>query len=155
MTKPAFCLENDESRAELNDLAKSLDAASLACPVGEKLTVATSLCHLAFWDQRAINQLRRWQRTGEVNALGLDSNTVDSINDALNVIAAEVPGEAVVALAVKSAAEVDALIEGLDQAMIDSIGQAGLERYLRRSIHRREHLRSIRSALDARRANPA
>ena len=149
MANRAFSLENDSTRAELSGLLSGLDAASLNRRIGSTWTIGTSLCHLAFWDQRALFQLKHWQKTGTVETAQLDSQSIDSINQALNMIALEVPGEAAIALALESAAAVDAFVAGIDAELEERIRAAGFERYLRRSLHRRDHLQRIRAALDA------
>jgi hypothetical protein len=73
---------------------------------------------------------------------------VASINEAVNMIALRIPAPAAIALAVESAAAVDTLIGTIDEELAERIIAAGFERYLRRSCHRREHLRRIRRALD-------
>jgi hypothetical protein len=55
MVRTDLCLDNDASRAELTEIAIRLDAASAAYSVGLNWTVATSFCHLAFWDRRAFS----------------------------------------------------------------------------------------------------
>jgi len=144
-----LCLDNDAARAELKEIANRLDAGSVTCSIGSTWTVATSLCHLAFWDQRALFQLKEWQKGGSVEAVRLDSQTVDSINEAVNMIAEQVPGPAAIAFALNSAAAVDAFIATIGEELANRITAAGFERYLRRSLHRREHIRRIRRALDA------
>jgi hypothetical protein len=149
MANTDLCLDNAAARAELMEVATSLDAASAAYSVGSTWTVATSLCHLAFWDRRALFQLKRWQESGSIEAVRLDPQSVASINDAVNMIALQIPAPAAIALAVESAAAVDAFIVTIDEELAERITAAGFERYLRRSLHRREHLRRIRRALAA------
>ena len=149
MANVDLCLDNDASRAELKELADRLDAGSVTCSIDSTWTVATSLCHLAFWDQRAFFQLKQWQKSGSVEAVRLDSQTVDSINEAVNMIALQVPGPAAIAFALNSADSVDAFVATIGEELADRITAAGFERYLRRSLHRREHIRKIRTALDA------
>src|SRR5262249_18487279 len=103
-----LCLDNDAARAELKQIADRLDAGSVTCSIGTTWTVATSLCHLAFWDQRALFQLKQWQKRGSVEAVRLNALTVDSINEAVNMMALQVPGPAAIAFALNSAAAVDA-----------------------------------------------
>ena len=142
-----WCLDNDAARSELTEIAARLDAASAAYSVGSTWTVATSLCHLAFWDRRALFQLKRWKESGSIEAVRLDPESVASINEALNMTALRIPAPAAIALAVQSAVAVDTFIVTIDEEFAERIIAAGFERYLRRSLHRREHLRKIRRAL--------
>ena len=149
MANTDLCLDNDAACAELTEIAARLDAASAAYSVGSTWTVATSFCHLAFWDLRALFELKRWQESGSIEAVRLDPQSVASINEAVNMIALQVPAPAAIALAVESAAAVDAFIVTMNEELAERITAAGFQRYLRRSLHRREHLRSIRRALAA------
>jgi hypothetical protein len=85
----------------------------------------------------------------ELEGVRLDSQAVDSINEAVNMIALQVPGPAAIALALNSAVAVDSFIAGIGEELADRITAAGFERYLRRSLHRREHIRKILRVLDA------
>lgn len=146
MTRTDICRENAEALAELKALAPMLDEADLARAVGS-WTVATSLCHVAFWDRRALAELSRWRTTGTAEAVRMDPRSVESINAAVNAIALAVPGPAALSLAVDAAETVDAFIASLGDALVGQIASAGFERYLRRSLHRREHIRAIREVL--------
>lgn len=148
MAKSDFCLENDAARAELSELAAKLDAASAARPVGSNWTVATVLCHLAFWDRRALSQLKRWQESGSIEATRPDPQSVASINEAVNTLALKMPAAAAIELALESATAVDNFVAAMDDAAAERLIAGGFERYLQRSLHRREHLRTIRGVLD-------
>ncbi len=149
MAHADVCLENDVARAELTEIASTLDTGSLTFPLGSTWTIATSFCHVAFWDKRALFLLKHWQKSGSVEQVRLDSQSVDSINEAVNMIALQVPGPAAIALALDSAAAVDGFIAEIGEELAERITAAGFDRYLRRSLHRREHVRAIRRALDA------
>ena len=56
----SFIAENEAARVELSELIARLDERAFHCPVGSGWTVSTSLCHLAFWDQRVLWLLREW-----------------------------------------------------------------------------------------------
>ena len=152
MAKADFVRENDAARTELNELVAGLDAASFSYPVGSGWTIASSLCHLAFWDQRALFLLQHWEKGGNVEMPPLDAQSVNSINQAVNLIGLNVPGPAAARLAADSAAAVDACVAGIGEELAGRIQAAGFERYLRRYLHRREHLGKMREALGARTA---
>ena len=50
------------------------------------------------------------------------------------MIALRIPAPAAIALAVESAADVDTFIVTIDEALVEKIIAAGVERYLRRSL---------------------
>ena len=137
-----FVQENEASRRELQALTASLTEADLARDLGNGWTVSTVLCHLAFWDRLVLRRVREWQRSG-FEAVRLAPSAVDSINEAAREVSRAVPGREAARMALESAEEVDALVERLSADLIDKIDAAGFERTLRRSIHRREHLRRI------------
>jgi len=143
------CLDKRRRTCELKEIANRLDAGSVTCSIGSTWTVATTLCHLAFWDQRSLFQLKQWQKSRSFEAARLDSQTVDSINEAVNLIALQVPGPAAIAFALNSTAAVDAFTATIGEELADKIRAAGFERYLRRSLHRREHIRKIHRGLEA------
>jgi hypothetical protein len=149
MTNVPISLENDAAREELKELGNRLDPEAYSYSMGSSWTLASSLCHLAFWDRRALFLLEQWEQSGTVETTRLESRSVDSINHAVNLIALQVPGPAAMSLALESAAAVDSFLETMKEELAEKIREAGFERFLRRSLHRREHLRKIYSVLDS------
>jgi hypothetical protein len=147
MSKEKILGENAASRQTLRELVGTLCENSYRRPIGTHWTVATTLCHLSFWDQRALSLLKFWASGGTVEMARLDGPSVESINQAVNWIALEVPGVAAGRMAVESADAVDAFIVQISDDVAQRIEAAGFERYLRRSLHRQEHLSKIRQAL--------
>lgn len=141
-----FVEENNTSRLELEQLIGRLDEGSFSLQVGSGWTVSTALCHLAFWDQRVLFVLKRWQTAG-FELSRLNPLSVDSINQAATVIAQAVPGPAAARLALASAAAVDSQVATTNDELAGRILSEGFERFLRRSVHRREHLQKIEKAL--------
>jgi hypothetical protein len=147
MPDRGFVRENDDARAELRELAERLDEPSLQITLSSGWTVAAALCHLAFWDQRAFFLLAEWERAGKLEPTRLSPQSIDSINHSVNAIAGAVAGRDAVRLALDSAAVVDAQVAGLGDKLVEDLFAAGLDRHLRRSLHRREHMQKIREAL--------
>jgi len=154
MSDRDYVRENEASRRELAELIARLEEPEFQCVVGSGWTVASLLCHLAFWDQRALFLLREWQR-GQFEPSQLGSQTVDSINEAAKAIGDAVPGPAAAKLAMESAAASDSVVAGITDEFAQRIVWAGYERYLRRYLHRREHLEKIKEALNKRPAGAA
>jgi hypothetical protein len=146
MNKRDFVEENETARLELRELIGRLDERSFKCAVESGWTVSTLLCHLAFWDQRVLFLLREWQN-GRPETSRLSVQSIDSINEAVKAISQAVPGPAAAKLALDSAAAVDSLVAEISDKWVDQIASAGFERFLRRSLHRREHLQKIEEAL--------
>ena len=146
MNSRDFAEENNASRLELGKLIERLDEPSLNIEVAPGWTVSTVLCHLAFWDQRVLF-LPKKGKTAGFEACGLTPLNVDSLNHAATSIARAVPGPPAVRLALSSAAAVDSAVAETGGELAGQILAAGCERFLRRSLHRREHLQKIEKVL--------
>jgi hypothetical protein len=149
MSHRDYVEENNASRLELAALIERLDERSFNREVGSGWTVSTVLCHLAFWDQRVLFVLRKWQSAG-FEPSRLTPLSVDSLNQAARAIAQAVPGPAAARLALASAAAVDSQVAETGDELASQILSAGYERFLRRSLHRREHLQKIEKVLAGR-----
>lgn len=143
-----FIRQNEASCAQLGQLVARLSERAFEHPVGSGWTMATLLCHLAFWDQRALFLLREWQ-AGRFEASRLSVQAVNSINEAAKAVSRVVPGPAAGQLALESAAAVDAELEKVSDELAEQMASSGFERLLNRSLHRLEHLRKIEKALES------
>jgi len=148
MANRNFIEDNDAARQELAEVISHLDERSFALSIGSAWTISSLLCHIAFWDQRVLDLLKQWQ-SGPFEPSWPSAQQIHSINAGVKAIALAVPGPAAAKLALDSAAAVDAEVSHLTDELAGNIASAGLERYLRRSLHRREHLQRIREALGA------
>ena len=147
MVDRSFVDENDAARVELSEFIAGLDERSFKCPVGSGWTISTCLCHLTFWDHRVLFLLNEWGRTGQLETSRLSSQSVNCINQAVNAISQAVPGAAAAKLALDGALAVDSQLASISDELIGQLVSAGFERYLKRSLHRREHLQKIKVAL--------
>jgi hypothetical protein len=109
MVDRSFVDENDAARVELSEFIAGLDERSFKCPVGSGWTISTCLCHLAFWDHRVLFLLNEWERTGQLERSRFSSQSVNSINQAVNAISQDVQGAAAAKLALDAALAVDSL----------------------------------------------
>jgi hypothetical protein len=91
--------------------------------------------------------LSEWERTGQLETSRLSSQSINSINQAVNAVSQAVPGAAAGKLALDSALAVDSRLASISDELISQLVSAGFERYLKRSLHRREHLQKIKAAL--------
>jgi hypothetical protein len=146
MNNREFVEENNTSRLELGELIGRLDERSYDIEAGSGWSVSTVLCHLAFWDQRVLFVLRKWKSAG-FEPSRLAPLSVDSINQAAATLAQAVPGHAAARLAIESAAAVDSQVAETSDELASQMISAGFERFLRRSLHRREHIQKIEKAL--------
>ena len=80
MVERPFIERNAVERARLEALVARLSNDDLARTLDGGWTVAAKLAHLAFWEQRALVLLAKWQREGAVRPSPVDE---DVVNDAL------------------------------------------------------------------------
>src|SRR5215207_5394545 len=146
MTFP-YVNENDQSRRRLADLVGRLSDADLALSTDYGWTVAALLAHLAFWDQRMIVILRRWQ------AEGFDPSPIDSaaVNDALKVICHALEPRTAIELCLSSAEAADAELATLTSELVKQIEEhaevTATQFRMNRTLHRDGHLNDIEALL--------
>lgn len=138
-----FVLENEQERQRLRGLALIITNKQLALQLTNGWTVADTLVHLAFWDLRALAVLKKWKKEG-FRPLPIDANTT---NEAVNILAETILPHAAVALSVYASSLVDKEIEDISADLITAILNGGQERYLRRALHRKDHLDKIDTVL--------
>lgn len=139
---------NETQRQRLSALVRRLSDAELGRALAAGWTVAGVLGHLAFWDERILVLLERWQREG-VSAVPppLDHGAVDWINDAAKPLLLSLPPRRVAALAVAIAEAVDREVAALPDELVARNAAAGNPVNLLRAEHRREHLDEIERTL--------
>jgi hypothetical protein len=115
-----------------------LSDAELAREMGDGWTIAATLAHLAFWDQRALVLVKRWQKRG-IDASPID---IDGVNEAMLPLLRALPPRAAANLALSAAEAIDRALEATDAELIAAIQAMGKYR-LRRWEHRREHIEQI------------
>ena len=105
------------------------------------------LGHLAFWDQRTLILIDRWEKEGlrEVPR-SLDDRDVDWINDSAKALCLALPPRAAARLAVAVADEVDRRVETMSDELVAANAAGGRPINLLRAEHRREHLDEIERA---------
>jgi hypothetical protein len=146
MTFP-YAQQNAESRRRLEALVGRLSDADLSRATDYGWTVAALLGHLAFWDQRVLMILRRWQTEG------FDPSPIDSgaVNDSLRVICRALEPRAAIQLCLSSAEAVDSELERLTPDQVKQMEEyaAATETQFRmnRSLHRDGHLDHIEALL--------
>ena len=114
----SYIAENAVELRRLRTLVERLSDADLARPTPGGWTVAASLAHVAFWDQRILFWLDRLER-GEVPRR-LEEADVDWINDAGKPLCLALPPRAAARLTVEIAEEVDRRLAALGDERISS-----------------------------------
>ena len=146
MTFP-YAQQNAQSRERLKALTGRLSEADLARTTDYGWTVAALLAHLAFWDQRMLVILRRWQTEG------FDPSPIDpmAVNDSLQVICHALEPRTAVELCLSAAEAVDAEFEKLTPELVRQIEEhaaaTGTQFRMNRSLHRDGHLNDVEALL--------
>ena len=141
----SYIAENEAELHRLRTLVERLSDADLARPTPGGWTVASSLAHVAFWDQRILFWLDRWER-GE-KPRRLDEADVDWINDAGKPLCLALPPRVAARLTVDIAEQVDRRLAALTEERIASNAAAGEPLSLTRAHHRKTHLDEIERIL--------
>ncbi len=145
-TDRSYIAENTIERERLRALVARMSDEDLHRPLADGWTVAATLAHIAFWDQRGLALLERWERKG-VGPSPMPAD-VDAINDAARALCLAIPPRAAAELAVAAAEALDRKLEQLTPEMLAQMEAAGSPLRLKRSIHRREHLDEIERLLE-------
>jgi hypothetical protein len=146
MTFP-YSEQNAESRRRLKTLAGKLTDTDLALSTDYGWTVSALLAHLAFWDHRMSEILKRWQTEG------LDGSPIDSgvVNDALKVICHALAPRTAVELALIAAEKIDSELDALSADYVKQLEEhaetTGTQFRMNRSLHRTSHVNDIEALL--------
>jgi hypothetical protein len=147
----SFVAQNEAERRRLQALVTRLSDQELARPLPAGWTVAGVLGHLAFWDQRIVVLLERWQKDGAAAVPRAENPAdVDWINDAAKPLLLGLPARRAADLAVSIAEAVDGKVAALGEAFLSHNAAAGNPVNLLRAEHRRVHLDEIEGALATR-----
>ena len=144
-----YIARNDAERARLRALVARLSDADLARPMPGGWTVAAVLAHLAFWDQRIMVLLERWEQSPSAVPRVINEADVDWVNDAAKPHFLAMPPRRAAELAVAIAEAVDAKVAALPDDLLARNEVAGKPLSMTRSVHREEHLDEIERALGA------
>jgi Mycothiol maleylpyruvate isomerase N-terminal domain len=146
MTDRGYVARNNAERDRLKALIARCSDADLARPMPAGWTVSGVLGHLAFWDQRILELLARWETSGVAPNQEIEGD-VDWINDAGKPLLLAVPPRKAAELAVAIAEATDRKVEALSDELVARNAAAGNPLNLSRADHRREHLDDIERAL--------
>ncbi len=138
----SFVELNRQSTGRIRTLAARLSEEEMLHPVGEHWTVAVVFAHLAFWDRRVLFALERTERDGKLFTPEIDL----VVNDMALPFWAAIPPRQAAGIAVATAEELDARLEGFPPAMLGEL-YAFNKRWVVRALHRGEHLDEAEAAL--------
>ena len=137
-----YIKQNDAERARLVSLIAKCSDPDLARPMPDGWTVAGVLLHMAFWDQRIIVLLGKWQKHGVIPQLE-DSADVDWTNDSVKPMLLAVAPRAAADLTLRIAESADAMVAGARDELVEQNTYLNFSR----ADHRGEHLDQIVAAL--------
>ena len=139
-----YASANEIERNRLVALVSRITDEQLSRLVGDSgWTVASLLAHLAFWDQRALLLLQKWQRQG----IGPSALDIDIINDTVRFFLVALPVQTAARMCLEAADAIDAQIESVSADMLAKVETHGTTVRLDRAIHRQHHLAQIERAL--------
>lgn len=139
---PEIRAANRAATERIRALAARLTDTELGRPVGEHWTVAIVFAHLAFWERRALDALDR-----ETNPAADPMPDVSVIvNDLSLPLWAAIPPREATRLAIEWAEALDAKADSLPASIVAKV-LAEHPRWIRRSLHRNEHLDEADAAL--------
>jgi len=146
-----YVIKNTKERERLRKLVAEITDAELKLVIyKEGWTIAATLGHLAFWDERRLTLVRKWKQKGVFPESSMDG---DIINDALLPLCLAIPPRKAANLAVSTAETLDHELEKLSPEMITAIEKLGDRHALNRAIHRKMHLDEIDALLKTKRSS--
>ncbi|OLC36369.1 MAG: hypothetical protein AUH81_08240 [Candidatus Rokubacteria bacterium 13_1_40CM_4_69_5] len=144
----SYVAQNNAQRERLRALVARLKDEDLRRPLPAGWTVAGVLAHLAFWDQRILVLIERWERSGpDLAPHPLNRSDVDWINDSAKALCLALLPRAAAQLAMTTAEAVDRKLEAWPDDRVSANAEAGSPINVLRAEHRREHLDEIERAL--------
>jgi hypothetical protein len=131
---------NRESTIRMKKLIQRLSDGQLASVLPNGWTVAVTLAHVAFWDQRVSHVIEMAKKEGRVIRTELDVQ----LNDIIEPFLRAIPVREAANLTLSSSDTIDQLLE---ECSPETIAQLEKEspRWVDRSLHRNSHLDDIDS----------
>jgi uncharacterized damage-inducible protein DinB len=140
----AYSAQNAAWREKLVAVTNRLSEKDMARTAGGPgWTVGGLLCHMAFYDLRAVAILERWKNAG-ISPSPLD---IDIVNDAARPLFNAVAPRETKRLVVEAAEAIDMAIDALNPEYLSRIESEGKPVRLNRAAHREHHLEQIERAL--------
>jgi hypothetical protein len=146
---PAIVERNRASRSRLEELGGRLTDEDLMTEIDPPWKAGALFAHLAFWDRFVLERWRLAVERGERTPASVDDGVMDRINDAALPGWLSITGRTAVGQCVEAAAELDRLIERIDDGVAETVMTEGRERLVDRSLHRMDHLATLEEAFPA------
>jgi hypothetical protein len=136
-------LKNRESLQLYRDFLSTCSDEELSTPMPAGWTVSAVLCHLAFWDQRALALLDKWEKNG----IDYSSIDTDVINEVTRFLCLAIPPKSAADVFLRTAETIDNKISKLEPGWISEIEEKGKNVHLNRAKHRLVHMDEIKTVL--------
>ncbi len=144
----SFVAQNTAQRDRLKAFVGRATDQDLKTAMPAGWTVAAVLAHLAFWDQRIVVLVDKWEGAGVAAVPRTASHDdVDWINDAGKPHCLALSPRVAAQLAVAAAEAADARLAGLKDEFLAANVAAGSPLITVRANHRKDHLDEIERAL--------
>ena len=137
--------DNEAGLARLKTLVARLTPADLSVAMPAGWTVAAVLGHLAFWDLRAAEIVRRSAAEG-VGSWPMEPHLA---NEAMRPLLLALPPAEAARLAVSSAEKAAAAVAAASDELLAALGALGEGFWPRRCRHWHKHLDDVERALEA------
>jgi hypothetical protein len=139
---PDVHVANRAASDRIRRVAASIADDRVDARVGEHWTPGVVFAHLAFWDRRVQLTLDATEAAGAVVVVDVDI----AANDISLPLWLAVPPRDAMRLAVETASDLDERLAALDPAILEALHDA-MPRWVRRHLHRNEHLDELEAAL--------
>jgi hypothetical protein len=137
---------NRLSLDRLRQVSEALPDDELIGVIDRPWTAAALFAHVAFWDRFTHVRWLHAVRSGNDMPVSVDDDAMDLVNDAALPEWTVIPPATAVRDCLAAANTVDGFIAALDDAVVSRVVADGRPRLVDRSLHRREHLRTIETA---------
>jgi len=138
-----FQIANKASLEKMRALIENMSYEQLALPTVAGWTIASTLAHIAFWDNRILYLLNHWKES-EIVPSPYD---VDAINEAHKPLCLAMPPRTAAELALQSAEAIDTEIENAPDELVERVLAAKVQFKFERNEHREYHFKEIEQVL--------
>ena len=133
---------NRRSTERMRQIVDCLSETELSQSLRNDWTIAVTLAHLAFWDQRVIYVIELARKNNALQLPHFD----DPLNDILAPLLSAIPPVEAARLAISKAETLDGMLEKCAQEFLEEMMKVN-NRLVERALHRNDHLDDIEAIL--------
>jgi len=135
--------KNADSLDQYREFLSACTESDLTIPMPAGWTVSAVLVHLAFWDQRVLTLMDKWEKDG----ISFSAIDTDVVNEITRHLCLAIPPKAAVDLFLNTAKTLDDRIAKMTPETMANIEENGKNVHLNRAAHREIHMKDIKTAL--------